>query len=98
LETVFCGLGSGFLNIIYMSFGVQRACVVAQVVCHHDVAIDFRLVHVRFVVDKVVLGHIPLQVIQFSIVSIIPAVLHTHQQTSGQSLGIFRQGNAVVEI
>jgi len=37
-----------------------------------------RLVHVRFVVDKMKLGKVPLPVLQFSPVSIIPPLLHTH--------------------
>jgi hypothetical protein len=39
---------------------------------------DPRLVHVRFVTYKVALGQLFLPVLQFSPVSIIPPMLHTH--------------------
>lgn len=35
-------------------------------------------VHVRFVVDKVVLGNVFLPVLMFSVVSVIPPLLHIH--------------------
>jgi len=35
-------------------------------------------VHVRFVVDKVALGQVFLQILQFSPFSIIPPILHTY--------------------
>ena len=39
--------------------------------------LDRRSMHVRFVVDRVALGQVFLPVIRFSLVSIIPSVLHT---------------------
>jgi hypothetical protein len=42
---------------------------------------DPRSVHVRFVVHEVALGQISLPVLQFSPVSIIPPMLHTHSFT-----------------
>jgi hypothetical protein len=36
------------------------------------------LIHMTFVVDKVALGQVFLQVLRFSPVSIIPPMLHTH--------------------
>jgi hypothetical protein len=51
----------------------------------------FRPVHVRFVVDKLALGQALLPVLQFSPVSIIPPMRHTHLNTTGRSLGHFNQ-------
>ena len=52
---------------------------------------------VRFMVDILAMGQIFFQVLQFSPVSIIPPMLHTHRHlhvaftrmTDGQSLGMF---------
>jgi hypothetical protein len=38
---------------------------------------DLKSVHVRLV-DKVALGHVFLGLLRFSLVSIIPSMLHTH--------------------
>jgi hypothetical protein len=54
---------------------------------------------VRFVVDLAALGQIFLRMLQFSPVSIIPPVLHTHLhlqaartgKTNGQSLGTLQK-------
>jgi hypothetical protein len=40
--------------------------------------VHIRPVHVRFVVDKVTLGLVFLRLLRFSLVSIIPPMLHTH--------------------
>jgi len=39
---------------------------------------DPRSIHVRFVVDKVTLGQVILWILQFSLVIIIPPILHIH--------------------
>ena len=39
---------------------------------------DPRLVHVRFAVDELALGHVPLRTPRFSPVSTVPPTLHTH--------------------
>jgi hypothetical protein len=49
-------------------------------------------VHVGFFVDKVTLGHIFLWVLQFSAVSIIPPVLHTHISSGGGGGGGWTNG------
>ena len=61
--------------------------------------LDPGLVHVRFVVDKVTLGHVFLRLLRFSPVSIIPPLLRTHlhiqfaviRRTNGRILGAFRK-------
>jgi hypothetical protein len=58
-----------------------------------------RSVLVRFVVDKVALGQVFLQILRFSPVSIIPPILHTHLhlhlaitgRIKGRSLGTFQK-------
>ena len=61
-----------------------------------------RSFHVRFVVNKVSLGQVSLQVLQFSSVIIIPPMLHIHlylsnRRTSGRILGTFKQSNPFFE-
>jgi hypothetical protein len=56
-------------------------------------------VYVGFVVDKVALGQVFLPVLQFSHVSMIPPMLHTHlhinttliRRTSGRMLKVFKK-------
>ena len=60
---------------------------------------DPRPVDVRFVVDKMTLGQVFLQVLRFSPFSIIPPILHTHlhphlaltRKTNARSLGTFQK-------
>jgi hypothetical protein len=47
-----------------------------------------RAVHVEFVVDKVVLGQVFMQVLQFSLVNIIPPMLHVSCIIWGWTMGI----------
>ena len=57
-----------------------------------------RPVDVRFVMDKMTMGQVLLQVLRFSPVSIIPPILHTHlhphldltRKTNVRSLGTFQ--------
>ena len=71
------------LNTYLKAFVVpQTACSMARVVSYGlspwRPRSDPGLVHVRHVVDKVVLGQVSLSVLPLSHLSIIPAVLHTH--------------------
>jgi hypothetical protein len=65
-----------------------------------------RSLHMGFVMDKVTLGQVSLQVLGFIFVNIIPPMLHTHlhlnatliTRTSRQSLVTFKQSNDLWDI
>ena len=60
---------------------------------------DPRSVYVRFVVDKVALRQVSLPVLQFSLVHVIPPMLHTNlhllaavnRRTNGRNLETFKK-------
>jgi len=80
---------------------VFNSRAMAQAVSRWSLTAETRLrFHVRPVVYKVALGQVFLQVLRFSLVSIIPLILYTRlslhavvsKQTNGRSLGTFQKG------
>ena len=60
-------------------------CAIAQAVSRRrfvpaEARVDPRSVHVRFMVDKVVLGRVFLRIRRYFPVSIIPPILHYHSR------------------
>jgi hypothetical protein len=100
---VYCKVGTDLLYICYIDWGFSsdlpslRRLVAGFSPCRP--VFDPRPINVRFVVDKITMGQVFLQVLRFSPVSIIPPTLHTNlhphlaltRQTNVRSLGTFNE-------
>jgi len=92
----FCLLRTKFRRIIYMNFSTQSCTMARRFVAGLSMrrfGFGPRSVHVRFVVDMVVLGQVFLRVLRYSPVSTILPMFHIHlhvtltEKTNGRSLG-----------
>ena len=104
-ECVFCGVKNARLNtclkalvVPWTAFSMARWLVTGLSPWRHRS--DRGFVHVRHVVDKVVLGQISLPVLPFSHLSIIPLVAHTHSHFNTiekrTSVSSFKLSNKVI--
>jgi hypothetical protein len=99
MERVYCEVRTEYLYIIQVTFGPQSLRLLFASVLPRKPRFDPRSVHVRFVMDKMAVGQVSVQVLCFSLVSIIPPMFHTHLQlkvaltrrTNGRSLGTFHK-------
>ena len=75
-KCVYCAVRTGYSYIIQVRFSLSRRWVTG--LPPRKLGFDPRLDYVRFVVDKVTLGRVSLQVIVFSPFSTIPPTLRTY--------------------
>jgi hypothetical protein len=91
-ECVYCAVRTGSLVLHGLQHNLLTVPWLMQLfarVSPQNPGFDFSSVHVRLVMDKVALWEFSLQVLQFSPVSIIPPMLHTHSYIYHQSCIMF---------
>jgi hypothetical protein len=87
-----------FIQAVRFERAVERLRHLLAGLSRRGPEFDLPSIHVRFLVDNVVVGQVFLRILRFSLVDIIPPMLHTHLnlhvtlegRINGESPGTFQ--------